>query len=120
MKSDRPARGTNDAPSLIMDGRGYIVRWSPAAEEIFGWKRTEAVGRRLSRLIIPERHRSMHEAGLKRFLSSGHGAMLDRPIEFAALHRDGREFAALMRISGEQTRDGWLFSTWVRAIGNLH
>ncbi len=120
MKTDRPSRGGSAAPSLVMDGRGFIVRWSPAAEKIFGWKRAEAVGRRLSRLIIPARHRAVHEAGLKRFLAGGQGGLLGRPIEFAALHRDGREFAVQLRIGGQQTRGGWRFSAWAKAIGALH
>ncbi len=103
-----------------MDGGGFIIKWSSTAEAIFGWKRSEAIGRKLSELIIPERHRRMHEAGLKRFLASGDGAVLGRPIEFAALHRSGREFAVQLRIRGEQTRNGWRFAARARQVGALH
>ncbi len=120
MKSERPAREKSAAPSLVMDDRGLIVKWTPAAEEIFGWKRSEAVGRKLSELVIPERHRAMHEAGLKRFLAGGQGKLTGQPIEFAALYRDGREFAARLRIRGEQTSGGWRFSAWVEPISAPH
>jgi PAS domain S-box-containing protein len=114
MTSNDPADTESSDPILVMDGDGLIVEWTAAAERIFGWQRAEALGRRLSELIIPERNRAVHEAGLKRFVAGGRGALLDRPMEIVVLHRDGREFPVEMRISGEQTRDGWRFPTWAR------
>ncbi len=117
MKTDEPTGGGAADTTLVMDGGGLVVEWTAAAERIFGWTRAEAVGQRLSELIIPERHREMHEAGLKRFLATGRGALLGRPIEIVALNRDGREFPIELRITGEQTRDGWRFATSARPAG---
>ena len=38
---------------FVMDGDGNIVEWDEASEAIFGWTRDEALGARLSELIIP-------------------------------------------------------------------
>ena len=33
---------------VAMDADGMITGWNPQAEEIFGWTRSEALGRRMS------------------------------------------------------------------------
>lgn len=98
----------------MMDGAGIVVDWSSEAEQRFGWSRSEAVGRKLSELIIPERHRIAHEAGLKHFmLSKGPGALLDRKLELVMLHRDGREFPLALTIGSEEDGGARLFPTYI-------
>jgi two-component system cell cycle sensor histidine kinase/response regulator CckA len=108
----------NAAPAvLVMDGGGLVVEWSAEAEQIFGWPRADAVGRRLSELIIPPRDRGAHEAGLRRFLAGGPGALLDRAIRISAIDRGGREFDAEIRITAKKTIDGYRFATSARRLG---
>jgi two-component system cell cycle sensor histidine kinase/response regulator CckA len=97
------------APAFVMDADGVVVEWSPQAQAAFGWRSEDAVGRRVSELVIPERH----EAGLKRFVVSGRGALLDRPLELEMLHRDGHEFTLAIRIGAERTNSGMRFPTWI-------
>jgi PAS domain S-box-containing protein len=97
-----------------MDGAGIVVDWSAAAQERFGWSRDEAIGRKLSELIIPERHRAAHEAGLRHFMSSkGPGALLDRKLDLVMLHRDGREFPLAITIGSEGTGSAHRFPTYI-------
>jgi PAS domain S-box-containing protein len=97
--------------AFVMDGAGFVVEWNPAAESAFGWPRSEAVGRKLSALIIPEEQREAHEQGLKRFLESGKGKLLDRPLVLSVVHRDGRRFKAEFKIGSEAGTDGHRFPT---------
>ena len=101
---------------LVMDGAGMVAEWTPQAEEIFGWPREEAVGRKLSSRIIPERHRAAHEAGLKRFLAGGSGALLDRTLEIVAIDRGGHEFNVEIRITAEKRGDGYRFVARARRV----
>jgi two-component system cell cycle sensor histidine kinase/response regulator CckA len=100
-------------PAFVMDGDGIVVQWGAQAEAAFGWRREDAMGRRLSELVIPERHRATHESGLRRFMTAGGGALLDRPLELAMLHRDGHEFTLSIRIGSEETDSGMRFPTWI-------
>ena len=102
------------SPAFVMDGDGMVAEWSSQAEALFGWSRSEAVGRRLSELVIPERHRAAHEAGLKHFMQGGSkGAFLNRPLDITMLHRDGSEFDVSIRIGSETTPGGARFPTFV-------
>ena len=49
---------------IVMDKDGYINNWNPKAEFIFGWSAEEAIGKKLSNLIIPEQHKHAHEQGM--------------------------------------------------------
>ena len=104
------------AIALVMDSTGIVTEWAATAETIFGWTSAEAVGRKLSELIIPERFRSMHEAGLKRFMGGGPGTVLNRAIEIAAIDRGGVEFTVEVHITPAKTPDGFRFATSVRKI----
>lgn len=89
---------TSHEAFIRMDGKGLISDWNSEAEKIFGWKREEAVGRRLCEVIIPERMRGAHEKGLARFLAAGESAVLNKRREVTALHREGREFPAELTV----------------------
>ena len=97
-----------------MDAEGMVVEWSADAERRFGYPRAEALGRRLSDLVIPERHRAAHEAGLRRFTTgAAAGAFLDRPMKIAMLHREGREFEVTIRIGMDRTPEGVRFPAFI-------
>jgi len=80
----------NDA-FVRLDADGTIAEWNRQAEVTFGWLRPEALGRRLSELVVPLRARAAHEAGLTRVLSGDAGPGAVRR-EVTALHRSGAEF----------------------------
>jgi two-component system, sensor histidine kinase and response regulator len=99
-----------------MDTSGLITDWNAQAETTFGWLRSEATGQMLSHMIIPDRYRDAHERGLRHFLVSGEGPMLNKRIEITALRRDGSEFLvelAIYAISGGGTLR---FAAFVRDI----
>ena len=114
--SEENASIQSDPVSFVMDGNGEIVEWQPAAEALFGWARDEAVGRRLSALMIPEHQREAHEQGLKRFLSAGVGKLLNKPLRLNVMHRDGHLFDVDFQIGAEQGAAGFRFPTRTRAV----
>lgn len=85
--------------AIVIDARGCIVEWNTTAEKIFGWTREEALEQELAGLIVPERERPAHRAGLARFLQTGASKMLGRKLELPALRRDGSQFPSELSIS---------------------
>ncbi len=101
---------------ITIDAEGRIIEWNPAAERTFGYPREEAVGQRLSSLIIPNRLRERHEQGLSRYLATGVGPALGRLLEFPALRADGSEFAAEISIVAIQGTNSPCFTAFLRDI----
>src|SRR5690242_477442 len=102
------------AAHFVMDGDGRIAEWDPGAERIFEWTRAQALGKRLSELIIPERYRAAHEAGLQRYKASGKGALVGRTIQLEVVDRSGREFPVEITISMESEGGVYRFPTVAR------
>jgi PAS domain S-box-containing protein len=103
---------------ISVDEAGRVTYWNQRAEAMFDLTRTEATGRYLRELIIPERLREAHEAGIRRFLNEGVGPVLDRRIELPALRRDGTEFPVEMTISALREGPGWIFTAFVQDISS--
>jgi two-component system sensor histidine kinase UhpB len=66
---------------IVMGEDGLIVGWNAIAEKVFGWSEREAIGRELSELIIPHRFREAHQRGVKRYVETGNGPLLNRRVE---------------------------------------
>jgi PAS domain S-box-containing protein len=83
----------DSSPDAIVsaDDRGTIVSWNPAACRMFGYAEDEALGRTVD-LLMPERFRDHHLAGLERLRDSGEARVIGRTLELAGLRRDGHEF----------------------------
>jgi PAS domain S-box-containing protein len=72
---------------------------------MFGWSREEALGRELAETIIPHQFRDAHRKGLKHYLTTGEGPVLNQLIELSAVRRDGSEFPVELSISPIKTGD---------------
>lgn len=99
-----------------MDEQGVVTRWNPAAEGMFGWSAGEAVGRQMHELLVPQADRDACTTGLRAFLETGAGRMLNRHVEAVATRRDGREFPVELSIAPLRGRDGYRFSAFVRDL----
>ena len=99
-----------------MNAKGMITEWNPRAEVIFGWRRREAIGQNLADLIIPPRDREAHERGLRHFMDTGEGPVLNRRVELTGLRRDGTEFPAELSISPLKRDDSYVFNAFLSDI----
>jgi PAS domain S-box-containing protein len=101
---------------VTMDHDGIIRLWNPQAENTFGWTAAEALGKKLSDLIVPPAYRARHEAGLRHYLNTGVGLPVDQRIELTALHRSGSEFPVELSITPVALEDHISFSAFIRDI----
>ncbi|WHZ23187.1 MAG: Two-component system sensor histidine kinase [Nitrospira sp.] len=96
-----------------MDDRGSIIDWNAQAEEMFGWKRHEAIGRAMVDTIVPAAYREAHQHGLERFLRTGEGPFLNKRIEITALRRDGSEFPIELAITPLCLENAYTFTAFM-------
>jgi len=99
-----------------MDDQGTVSDWNSQAENIFGWTRDEAVGAKLSELIIPYVHRDAHTGGLEKFLRTGEGTILGRRFEIDAMRRDGKEIRVELSVTELKRRNGFVFNGFMRDL----
>ena len=90
---------------ITSNAAGKITYWNPAAEDIFGHSASEAIGRPIE-IIIPERFREYHVAGMKRVSTTGVSNLSGKTIELVAVRKNGSEFPVEMRLASWLGPDG--------------
>jgi PAS domain S-box-containing protein len=84
---------------VAIDHKGCITEFNPAAEQTFGHRRKDVLGRRLADVIIPPSLREKHHSGFAHYLSTGESKVLGRRLEMTALCADGREIPVELTIT---------------------
>jgi PAS domain S-box-containing protein len=77
-----------DHAVIVADPDGVICFWNAAAERIFGYSRSEALGKTLD-IIIPDKLRARHWEGYGRVMQSGQTEYGGRTLAVPAIRRDG-------------------------------
>jgi PAS domain S-box-containing protein len=101
---------------VSIDSQGMVVDWNRRACELFGFTREEARGRLLANLIIPQQFREPHAQGIRRYLETGMGPILNTRLEIMALTREGREFPVELTVWPLRTVGGCFFQAFVHDI----
>jgi PAS domain S-box-containing protein len=118
-ESEQLARGIIETALdafVQIDESASILDWNSQAEKIFGWPRSEALGRNLIDLIIPEINRARHKSGLEHFLRTGESEILDRRVEIEARQRDGKAIKVELSITALKRREGFVFNGFFRDL----
>jgi PAS domain S-box-containing protein len=101
---------------ISVDQSRHIVHFNRGAEEIFGYKADDAIGRHLN-ILIPARYREGHDAHMENFARSPSTARrMGERREIFGLRSDGTEFPAEASISKLVLADGILFTVVLRDI----
>jgi PAS domain S-box-containing protein len=98
------------------DRHGIVIAWNAAAERLFGWSASEALGRPLRGLVVPAEGRKDHDARRERLLAAPDPVALERH-EIELERRDGSRFPSEKTISKMVMGDETVLSIFVRDIG---
>ncbi len=92
---------------IMMDNKGLISFWNPAAEAIFGYSAAEAIGKDLHTFLAPGGYCSLYRKGLRRFCNTGQGYAVGKTLELDAIRKGGEKFNIELSLSAFQVRDKW-------------
>jgi len=100
---------------ITIDRSGAIVDWNMAAEMIFGFSASEALGMPVSQ-IIPGQFLESHRQGVENALVRQPVQIVGKTIEVTVRARDGREFPIEMSLAEWKTQNGTFFTAVIRDI----
>ena len=82
---------------VIMDDRGRISAFNRSAEEMFGYRAADTLGRNVS-MLMTSADRASHDDYVRRYLAGGEPRILGRGRDVRVRHRDGSEFEVFLSV----------------------
>lgn len=101
---------------ITIDAKGNINFWNNQAEIIFGWKKQEVLGKSLADVIIPSEHKKGHEKGMRTYMETGEGPVLNKQLELPAKHKNGTTFPVEISIIPIQQNNEVIFCSFIQDI----
>lgn len=100
---------------LTIDDRGTLLSCNPAGERIFGYTRTELIGRNV-RILMPEPYTSEHDRYLARYNATHEPRVIGIGREVIGLRKDGSTFPMDLAVAETSDADRTMFVGIVRDI----
>jgi two-component system sensor kinase FixL len=97
---------------VIMDDRGRILAFNASAEEMFGYRAADALGRNVS-MLMTANDRLGHDEHLRRYLAGGEARVLGKGRDVRVRHRDGSEFSVFLSVGRIANADPPLFAGYL-------
>ena len=92
---------------VVADSRGIVVGWPISAVKVFGWTATEAVGKPISQLIVPESYQSQYSEALSNW-SKKDVPPRSQPLLLEAVNKNKEHFPIGIVLSGKKSDGQWL------------
>jgi|GEM_PF-1390656 len=99
-------RSAQDAIILI-DDNGNIIFWNKAAENIFQYKESEALGQHMHSLISPSKYHKIQKEKFPEFVKTGKGNALNKITEVSAIRKDKVEIPIELSLSAIKLNNKW-------------
>jgi PAS domain S-box-containing protein len=89
---------------IVIDARGHIEAFNPAAERIFGYSEAEVLGQNVT-VLMPAPYRDQHDGYLARYLETGIAKIIGIGRDVTGRRRDGSMFPLHLSV-GEMSIEG--------------
>jgi PAS domain S-box-containing protein len=101
---------------IAIDPGSQILLCNPATERIFGYDASAMLGRDLA-MLIPERLRERHRAGLARYFATGNRTVDWRGVRAFGLRSSGEEFPIVISFAETELSGQQAFLGFIRDLG---
>ncbi|HEU5250862.1 MAG TPA: PAS domain S-box protein [Thermoanaerobaculia bacterium] len=101
---------------VTIDCEGRILEFNSAAERMFGYSRSSALGHLMAEKIVAPANRPAHRQGLARFIATGESGIIGSTLEMSAMRSDGTEFPIELTITQLPSEGPPIFTGYIHDI----
>ena len=100
---------------IVIDERGIMQSFSPAAERLFGYSATEAVGKNV-KALMPSPYREDHDSYLQRYRKTGERKIIGIGRVVVGERKDGSTFPLELSVGEVKTANQRFFTGFIRDL----
>ena len=100
---------------VVIDEQGLITSFSTAAENLFGYRENEIVGKNVS-MLMPSPHREVHDAYISRYIRTGEKRIIGTGRIVEGLRCDGSLFPMELGIGQAEAEGHRAFTGFVKDL----
>ena len=100
---------------ITIDEKGIIQSCNPATLKLFGYERTELLGRNV-KMLMPQAHSMQHDQYLKNYLTTGVAKVIGKGRDVEGQHKNGNIFPIELAVSETLIDGKHLFTGVIRDV----
>jgi two-component system sensor kinase FixL len=104
---------------IVIDEKGIVQSFGPAAEHLFQWTRDEVTGRNVN-LLMPSADHEAHDSYIERYLRTGERRIIGLPRKISAQRKDGTVFPAELFVGEARSGDHRFFTGFLQDLTERH
>ena len=100
---------------VVINEQGLITAFSAVAEELFGYREAEVLGRNVN-MLMPEPHHAAHDGYIARYIKSRERRIIGSGRVMECLRRDGSVFPAELSVGEARSNGQRAFTGFIRDL----
>eukprot|EP01062_Namystynia_karyoxenos_P030681 TRINITY_DN22872_c1_g1_i2.p1 TRINITY_DN22872_c1_g1~~TRINITY_DN22872_c1_g1_i2.p1 ORF type:complete len:2300 (+),score=928.18 TRINITY_DN22872_c1_g1_i2:41-6940(+) len=100
-------------PIVVINHLGIVLRFTTCAEEVFGWKQDELLGKNV-KLLMPDTTARTHDKRLEYYQKTRQKSVIDSTVTQTAKKKTGYEFAVELSVKEIRSDTGDIFIGFVK------
>src|SRR5215475_4407405 len=100
---------------IVIDERGIMESYSPAAERLFGYSAEQALGRNVS-MLMPSPYRERHDSYLEHYLKTGERRIIGIGRVVVGRRQDGSTFPMELAVGEARVNGRRVFTGFIRDL----
>jgi PAS domain S-box-containing protein len=101
---------------VVTDERGLIKYWNRRAEKTFGWSEGEALGQRMTDLIITPAAKETYREDIQSLYNADTESVQPRMVEITAVNRQGSAFPIELAVVAQKIHRSLSFTSFIKDI----